>query len=264
MKSSKPKILVCDIETSPIIAHVWSLWENNVALNQIVADWHILSWSAKWLGDPAKKIMYRDQRGLKDISDDGKLLADLWLLLDEADIIITQNGKSFDAKKLNARFIMNGFQPPSKYRHLDTKRMASGCFGFTSNKLEYMTDKLCVKYSKLNHKEFPGHTLWTECLKDNPKAWKAMEKYNKHDVLATEELFLALRPWASDITLHTYTADQDHECDCGSSEFSKNGYYYTTVGKYQKYRCKECGAEYRESENLLSRDERKNIKRRVR
>ena len=264
MKDGEPKILIVDIESAPIIAHVWGLWDNNVGLNQIVSDWHLLSWSAKWLGDPPNKIMYQDQRDVKDISNDDLLLNSLWDLLNDADIVVGQNSIAFDTKKLNARFLINGYQPPSKYRQLDTKKMASRYFGFTSNKLEYLTDKMCVKYKKLKHKKFEGHTLWTECLKGNLKAWKEMEKYNKHDVFATEELFIALRPWASDITLHTYTASQNHECDCGSSEFGKNGYYYTTTGKYQKHRCKECGAEYRDSENLLSKEERKNIKRRLR
>ena len=70
-----PKILVLDIETSPIISHVWGLWDNNVSLNQVQTDWHLLSWAAKWLGE--KEIMYCDQRGHHDISDDDDLLSGL-------------------------------------------------------------------------------------------------------------------------------------------------------------------------------------------
>ena len=32
---SKPKVLVFDIETAPMLGYVWGLWENNVALNQV-------------------------------------------------------------------------------------------------------------------------------------------------------------------------------------------------------------------------------------
>lgn len=38
-----------------------------------------------------------------------------------------------------------------------------------------MTDKLCVKYKKLNHSKFPGMELWRECLKGNSEAWTEME-----------------------------------------------------------------------------------------
>ena len=35
-----PKVLVFDIETSPIISYVWGLWNNDVGLNQIHTDWN--------------------------------------------------------------------------------------------------------------------------------------------------------------------------------------------------------------------------------
>lgn len=145
----KAKVLIFDIETAPIIAHVWTLWENNVGLNQIEADWHVLSWSAKWKGAPESETMYMDQRAEAKVEDDTKLLEGIWDLLDEADVVITQNGKSFDQKKLNARFIIKGIRnghPPSSFKHEDTKLIAKRHFAFTSNRLEYMTDKLCKKY----------------------------------------------------------------------------------------------------------------------
>jgi uncharacterized protein YprB with RNaseH-like and TPR domain len=125
-----------------------------------------------------------------------KILRDLWKLLDEADIVITQNGKNFDTPKLNARFIEHGMKPPSPYKHLDTYQIARSAAKFTSNKLEYLTEKLCTKYKKLKHEKFPGFALWAECLKGNVAAWNEMRRYNKHDVLATEELYMKIRAWA--------------------------------------------------------------------
>src|SRR5690606_2512370 len=107
------------------------------------------------------KVMYQDQRKAKDVRNDKELLRGIWNLLDEADIVITQNGKAFDVKKLNARFLLNGFQPPSSYRHIDTKILAKKTFALTSSKLEYMTSKLCTKYKKLSHKKYPGFSLWS-------------------------------------------------------------------------------------------------------
>ena len=254
-----PRVLLFDIETAPNIAHVWALWDVTVGLNQIVADWHVLSWSAKWLDDAPTNVMYDDQRGVKNIQDDKRLLQGIWNLLDEADVVITQNGKSFDQKKLNARFVINGFQPPSSYKHIDTKLIAKRHFAFTSNKLEYMTDKLCVKYKKLKHDKFPGHEMWTECLKDNIEAWKEMEKYNKYDVLALEELYHKLIPWDSTINFNLYTDDEDNVCKCGSTDFIRNGFYYTGVGKFQKHRCKKCGAETRSRQNLFSKEKRDSL-----
>lgn len=254
-----PKVLLFDIETAPVIAHVWDLWNQNVGLNQIVSDWHLLSWAAKWLDDPPSKIMYEDQRGRKDIQDDKKLLKGIWKLLDEADIVITQNGKKFDHKKLNARFILNGYKPPSDFKHIDTCEIARKHFGFTSNRLQYLTEKLCKKYKKLaEHKKFPGHLLWTECLKDNKRAWDEMERYNKYDVLSLEELYHVLIPWDGGVNFSLYTDSIDNPCNCGGT-FVKNGYRLTNVGKFQRYWCKSCGAKMRGRENLLSKEKRKSL-----
>lgn len=191
----EPKILIFDIETAPILAHVWGLFDQNVGLNQIQSDWHVLSWAAKWAGDPPSKVMYQDQRNAKDVTNDKKILQSIRELLDQADLVITQNGIKFDSKKLNARFLFHEIKSPSSYRHRDTLKMAKKHFNLTSYKLEYMTDKFCKKYKKQKHKKYPGHELWKECLRGNKEAWKEMQKYNIHDVLATEELYNVLKQW---------------------------------------------------------------------
>lgn len=257
---NKPKILLLDIETAPMLGYVWGLWDNNIALNQLKQDWYILAWAAKWLDEPEDKIIYQDQRNAKNIEDDSKLLKGIWKLMDEADIIVTQNGKHFDEKKLNARFIIHGFPPPSSYKHVDTKLIASRKFGFTSNKLEYMTSKLCKKYKKLQHKKFPGQELWTECLKGNKQAWKEMELYNKYDVLSLEELYKKMRPWDNSVNYNIYHDSAAHNvCACGSTSFKKNGYKFTASGKYQRYKCNQCGSESRDKINLFSKDKKASL-----
>lgn len=258
---SGPKVLIYDIETAPIVAHVWKLWNNDVGLNQIQSDWHLLSWSAKWLGDPKSKIMYMDQRGKKKIEDDSQILKGIWKLLDKCDIVITQNGKAFDQKKLNARFIINNFQPPSTYKHIDTKVLAKKHFGFTSNRLEYMTDKICKKYKKLtNRKKFKGHDLWTECLKDNPEAWKEMEQYNKYDVLSLEELYKAMQPWDTAVNFNLYSDEIKEACNCGDNDWFKNGFHYTPSGRFQRYKCRSCGAEVRDKKNQFNKEKKKSLR----
>ncbi len=53
----------------------------NIELNQIKNDWHVLSYAAKWLGDEESKIMYKDQRNAKDVSNDKEMLKDLEMAL---------------------------------------------------------------------------------------------------------------------------------------------------------------------------------------
>lgn len=211
---TKQNVLVLDIETSPLLVYVWNLKDQFVGLNQMVQDRHIMAWSAKWLGTPASSIKYYDQRRLK-VGDDLPILKPLWQLLNKADVVLTQNGKAFDAKQINARFMLHGMKPPKPYKHLDTYLIAKGAASFTSHSLEYLSERFCTKYKKLAHGRFPGLSLWRECLVGNKKAWDEMKEYNIHDVLATEELYEKIKAWVPQNAPKLY--DTPLKCSiCGS------------------------------------------------
>lgn len=253
------KTLIIDIETAPILGNVWSLWKQNVGLNQIERDWIILSYCAKWEGND--EVFYSDKRDSFDDDDDSQLLMEIWELLDEADIVCGQNSVKFDSKKINARFIMNGFKPPSHYKQVDTMLMAKRHFGFTSNKLEYMTDKLCTKYKKLDHAKFFGFNLWKECLAGNSDAWDEMQDYNINDVLATEELYHKLRPWVNNHpNINVYTEEETNLCTCGVDDWVHTGYHHTNLSKFDKFVCNNCGSTQRGRVNLLPKNKRQSLK----
>lgn len=186
----RQKTLVLDVETSPLLVYVWSLKDQYVDVSQLKEDSKIIAWGAKWLGE--KAVYYNDIRD----STEREILVRLRGLLNQADIVITQNGVAFDMRKINARFILLGIKPVKLLRHFDTYLLARRVAAFTSNKLEYLTEKCNVKYRKLTHKVFPGLSLWKECLNGNMKAWDEMRRYNTHDVLSTEELYENLKAFA--------------------------------------------------------------------
>lgn len=247
-----PKILLIDIETAPLVAHLWSMWQDGIGLNQIQSDWYILSFCAKWVGED--KVIYHDQQNKIDKEDDYELLEKLWDLLNTADIVVGHNAKRFDTKKINARLILNGFPKPSHYRVVDTMLIAKAQFGFTSNKLQYLTDNLC-ETKKSEHKKFPGHSLWVECLADNAEAWEEMKLYNIDDVLSLEELYNVLSSW--DSKLPNFDVYVDDVLDM--SEWKKDGFYYSNFGKYQIYRNKVTGVQRRSRVNLLSKEKRSQL-----
>jgi hypothetical protein len=256
---SKPSILFLDIETAPMLGHIWGLWKNDVALNQLKQDWHLLSWSAMW--DGQKKPLYKDQRNASDIQDDKDLVKSLRDLMEQADIIVTHAGTRFDIKKLNARFIFHKLKPVMGYKHIDTLVIAKKAFAFTSNKLEYLAKYLKVKTKKLTKREFSGFELWTECMAGNKKAWKEMELYNAMDVLALKDVYEVLRAWGATPNISLYNDTNDHVCNCGAvNSLVRKGYYFTATGKYQKYACRDCGKHVRGRENLLSKEKRANLK----
>lgn len=253
-----PKILTIDIETAPIEAYTWGIWDVNVGLDQIKTEWGILSYAAKWLDK--KPVIYADTggRGKRKVRDDKALMKELWKLLDQADIVVAQNGQRFDVKKINARLIMHDFKPYSPIRVVDTLLVAKKHFGFTSNKLAWMS-KYLTDAKKSEHKKFPGFELWTECLADNPKAWAEMAKYNKLDVIATEQLYIKQRPWIKGHpNMASYTPSHEHACtNCGSTNVTKNGFAILQQGKYQRFICGDCGTWSRGKQNMINVTNRK-------
>jgi predicted RNA-binding Zn-ribbon protein involved in translation (DUF1610 family) len=259
---SEPKILTFDIETAPIEAYVWGLWDQNIGLDFLKVDWTALSFAAKWLDK--SKIIYQDTggRGVKKVRDDKPLMKALWSLLDEADVVVAQNGRRFDVKKVNARFIQHGMGPPSPYRVIDTMICAKKYFAFSSQKLAH-TSTLLTDTPKDEHRRYPGFKLWLACLADDPAAWREMRKYNRRDVLATEKVYLKLRPWITDHpNIGTFMeSDKPHCPKCGSDEvIGRNGFRSVKQqGTYKRYQCKKCGGWCRGKLMLLTLGERRNL-----
>lgn len=258
-ETDKPKILFFDIETFPMEVYVWSTRQEGVSLDMVKEDWSVLSWAAKWAGED-EPVMYQDVRNQKVLRDDKKLIQKLHKLLDEADIVVGHNSDKFDVKKMNARFAAHGMKPPSSYKRLDTLKMARKHFAFSSNKLSYLTNMFCEKYKKLNHSKFPGFKMWKECLNRNEEAYKEMEEYNKYDVLSLEELFFKLIPWEPATLFNQFSDDDEITCTCGSTEFVEDGLYRTNACTYQKYKCKQCGSEYRDTTNLKKTNVRSTVR----
>jgi uncharacterized protein YprB with RNaseH-like and TPR domain len=238
MQTYKPKILFLDIETTPLAGYSWGIWEQNIGLNQIIKEWSVLSYAGKFLNE--SEIYYNDTRIKKDVRDDSTLLSELHRLLDTADIVVAQNGKQFDIKKINARMIMKGMKPYSPVRVVDTKIIAKQVAAFTSNKLEWLAEYL-TDSPKSQHKKFPGFEMWDECLKSNPKAFAEMKKYNIQDIISLEKLYKRLLPW---IVGHPNLGAYSEEAmctKCGSKQVQHRGFAVLQQGKYHRYHCQDCG-----------------------
>lgn len=241
-----PKVLILDIETSPMLAYVYGLWRQNIAWNHVEKNWYVICWSAKWLyeGDIMSDCVTGDE-ALRE--DDSRILKGMWKLLDEADIVVAHNALGADLPWLNTRFLMNGFNPPKPYHVIDTLKVVRRQFGFASNKL----DALCG-YLGIPHKDPTNFDLWRKCISGDEEALKYMVKYNKQDVKILEDLYIALLPW---IPGHPNMGNimSDNICTmCGNGDLEEllGRYYYTGVGKYKLYRCTHCGGIVRGRENL--------------
>ena len=250
-----PKILIVDIETAPLRAYVWSRWRQNIYLDQTISEWFMLCWSAKWLNDPT---IYGERLSAEDVKNesDASIIEGLWKLLDQADIVIAHNGKRFDIPKMNSRFIMNGFPPPSPYKQIDTKEVSAKQFGFSSNKLDAL-----LTYFGYEKKMDTDFELWVKCMNGDEEALEYMLTYNKKDVTQLELVYLKLRPYIKGHpNLAVYYDIEAAQCGhCGSEDLVFNGFAFTNVSKFETFRCLSCGAISRKRTTEHNLKKRKNM-----
>jgi DNA polymerase elongation subunit (family B) len=232
----KPKILLLDIETSPNLSLVWGHYEQDVL--SVEKYWHILSWSAKWLGGKQTTKCLADYKTYrKDKDNDYELVKELHELMGDADMIIAHNGNDFDFKKVNTRAIVHGLSPIPPYKKIDTLKTARRLFAFDSNKLDDLGDFL-----QLGRKEQTGgFKLWQDCMAGDKVAWNKMKRYNAQDVRLLEKVYLALRPWDNQ---HPNIGNYLGEAvcpKCGSSDIQFRGWAMNSTTKYRRFQCQACG-----------------------
>ena len=220
------KILLLDIETSPIIGYTWGLYEQNVIKR--IKSFTILSVAYKWLGEKEVFVIACDSLSER------QLLVKLRSLMDEAEIIIAHNGDSFDIKKINARMIVHRIPPYSPIRTIDTKLEAKKIAAFDSNSLNNLGIDLS-EGEKIEHRGFP---MWEGCLKGNQKDWDSMKSYNKGDVELLEDIYYRLRPWMKS---HPVVSHGVNCPKCGLDHLRRAGSRITGTMVYQRYQCKGCG-----------------------
>jgi len=277
------KILLFDIETTPMETYVWQLKNNNyIHIHQIIEDWNIICWRAKWLFDDT---IHGDVQTPHEAirRDDKRVSKSLWKMIDESDIILAHNLRNFDLKKANTRFLMHGLRPTSPCQMIDTLLEARKTFKFSSNKLDYLCKMLGID-TKLD----TGFQLWKDCLggkrisveskhhnnqimrveifdaKVVAKALDEMYVYCGQDTAILEDLYLKLRPYIKshpNLGLYMESGNRENICaNCGSKDIMyESKPYYTPTGQYQTFRCQDCGAlirsrysEKREKELLRS------------
>ncbi len=263
--TGSPKVLVFDIETLPCIGNFWGTGKEYISYEHILEDWVVLSWSAKALFEPhiISDILTPTEcrRRVNSIFNpdaeyhnaDYRIVKRMWKLLDEADVVITQNGKKFDVRKLNARFLLYGFPPPHPFHHIDTLEACNAAFSTSSARLGYM-----MEFLGLARKMDTNFKLWKRCQMGDEKALQEMYQYGLNDTLILEDYYARIRAWIPNhpnfsVYTHKYADLDAGEIVCPVCrnvlpETCFDGYYRTPLGnEYDSFRCGHCGAVGRKS-----------------
>lgn len=252
---AKPKVLIWDIETSPLLTWVWGLYaaKNGIPHGNIVADQMILCGAWKWLDqkrvhtvavDPKEVSEYilKVAQGKKAKRPDRHVVEALREAVMEADFIVAHNGDKFDLKKLNARVIQMGLEPMPSIRTVDTLKEVRKVAAFTSNRLDYLSKTLLPDGGKIK----TDMSLWTRIMFGEKKAMREMLAYNRRDVTELERVYLLLRPHMKshpNVVVGDPRRHQTLMCPkCGSTHLQRRGTQKTQTQEYARYQCRGCGS----------------------
>lgn len=225
------KILTLDIETSPHLGFHFGLFNQNFSLQQVEEWTRMICFAAKWYHEDGGRFF-------SDFHDGhSNSVHAAYELLDEADVVVTYNGDSFDLKHMNREFLLQELTPPAPYQSVDLYKVNKSRFRFGSTKLDHFGEQLGIG-QKMKH---AGFQLWIDCMNGDIDAWDTMRKYNCEDVRLTEKAFKRVEPWIMNMPHKGLYDEIEFSCRCGSTNLQKRGFHYTLIGKYQRYRCNDCG-----------------------
>jgi transposase-like protein len=259
-ESTKPRILLIDLETSPSVVATFGRWQQNIGNDSVIREGGvILSACYKFLGDvEVTKLVLTPAEAQAD--DDLRILCHLHEVLESADAVVAHNLKRFDFPVLKTRMLLQGLPPPHTPKLTDTLTIAKR-LKFNSNKLDSLGKYLGVG-EKLKHE---GIKLWIKCINGDYDALGQMLEYNAQDVELLEAVYLKLRAWDNAPFNAGHLGDSDrwhrHVCPvCSSSNVEyTGGTVYAAVSEYHEVICLDCGARSRSRHNLSTKEKRKNL-----
>lgn len=233
------KILTYDIERLHGLYRSWGPGQQYLTIADELEPPRTCCVAAKWY--EKKKILFSAEWQNKDHD----WLRDVWEWLDEADVVVTFNGKKFDEPILKWDFVERGWEFPSPVHHVDLYQLIRQLKP-SSKKLAYITDRL-----EITRKMRTSGGLWERVRNGDRAAQAEMRKYNGIDVEATEDLYDYLQPYIklpNMALLSGYGQDDGMRCpQCRKAlqvkgeDYVHDGYHAAGVSVFQRIKCLHCG-----------------------
>lgn len=242
-----PKIVTIDIERMPNVGFFWHPRTRDgwISETMVMEPSRMISFAAKVLNGPVFfSSEYHHGRE--------QMLKSLWTVMDEADILITYNGKRFDVPHIAGELRDNGFKSYRPFKQIDLLQSVKQKFGY-----DYKTLASVASRWGLSEKmDTGGFDLWRKCYNGDAEAWDTMRKYNMQDVRVTEAVYLSNLSWLSgsipNLGLWVFSEDGFICPACSSTKVVESGTATTGVTRYVAYVCKDCGYRSRSNEKVNS------------
>lgn len=162
---------------------------------------YIISWAASYVGS---KTVWSDCVTSKEARKwtDKRILPRLRELMESADIIAGHNVDAFDIKHVNARLLLNGLEPVTGKKTLDTLKIARSKFAFESNRLGEISRVLGFR-----GKDDIRNSDWLEIVTTgNEKTLAKILRYNKGDVTSGKGVLERLMKYSGKRTYYGTTS----------------------------------------------------------
>lgn len=243
---NEPRILIWDIETAQFLAAAFDLYQG-IPKKNILKYGYIICGAWKWSGQrkvEAASVLDNTTLFSEDSGDDHEVVKTLYDKICEADAIVHHYGDKFDYRYVNSRLLYHVGKPLPPVIKIDTYKIAKQSFKLPSYSLDFI-----ATYMGLESKASIDQSVWLRCMAGDKKAVREMVAYNKQDVQVLEKVFWRLLPFAP-TKLNANLFGYDGCPVCGSENSQYRGSRYTTVGKYRRLQCNDCGKWYQEPDRI--------------
>ncbi len=240
------KILIYDIETTLIKAHVWWTGKQYISHNQLLDESKIITIAYKWLGEDSVECLVWDNNK----KCDKELIKEFLEVYNQADAVIGVNNDRFDNKFINARAAKYNYDVNTFIKSIDILKQARKLFRLPSYSMKYL-----AKYFELTLKlEHEGIDMWKKIQyqkgKESELALEAMVEYNLGDIVTTEEIYNKLIKYAEPL-IHQGVVQDNPKFSCpdtGSNNVRLYKTTYTKAGTKQRIMISSNGRKFKISE----------------
>ncbi len=252
------RVTFLDIETSLVDARVFRTGKQSVNASQLTNQTRILTIAGGSLYDMATMgeagmwscSNHRSSTFKKNPLDDTEILATVWDILDQSDVVVAHNA-SFDQGWLFGRFLELGWKLPSRFFLYCTFRNLTP-FNLTSKKLDELSKSLLGTKKISTNLE-----LWMRCSEGEKAAFEEMEEYNLGDVYNTLfKVFMRTAYYNPRKAIDfTNPNNEDANCKVDGSKLKYDGEYHNRRNGlyYNLYINKRAGIQYIDRYNTRSK-----------
>ena len=159
-------------------------------------------------------------------------------VVESADVVLGQNSDRFDIKQVNTQRLLHRQPPISWPISEDLMKQVKKHFYVASSSLEYMATLLTGEgKSRMQFQD------WIDIVeRKDAKAMEKMKRYCKKDVLKTQEVWERICPYVTPRAHRGVIMGRgSNTCkSCGSYKIVRDGHLYSSTGKTQIVRCRDC------------------------